>query len=286
MRRCTAAKYCTQSANSENCRKQKRNLHWGREMARLQDKVAILTGGASGLAKATGALMVAEGATVILTDIQEVEGANIAAEIAATGGKCEFIPHDTTDEAQWEAICADVVARHGSLDILLNSAGVGGAGGDLEDMDFATWRHCLAVNLDGVFLGCKHAIRTMRQTGGGSIINISSILGIVGMSSTSNYCASKGGVRLLTKAAAIECANKTPLVRVNSIHPGFIDTPMVSSAMQRRGQKFSDYIDNNVPMGRLGEPLDIAEGVVYLASHGARFVTGTELVIDGGFLAR
>jgi NAD(P)-dependent dehydrogenase (short-subunit alcohol dehydrogenase family) len=255
-------------------------------MGRLNGKVAIITGGASGLGKATGALMVAEGATVILTDIQEVEGAKVAAEIAATGGHCEFIAHDTTVESQWQAICSDVTERHGSLDILLNGAGVGGAGGYLEDMDFATWRHCLSVNLDGVFLGCKHGIRAMRQTGGGAIINISSIIGIAGMSASGNYCASKGGVRLLSKAAALECAQKTPLVRVNSIHPGFIDTPMVSSAIQQRGQKFSDYIKNNVPMGRLGEPLDIAEGVVYLASDGARFVTGTELVIDGGFLAR
>ena len=126
----------------------------------------------------------------------------------------------------------------------------------------------------------------MRQGSGGSIINISSIFGVAGMSQSGNYCASKGGVRLLSKAAALECAKKTPLVRVNSIHPGFIDTPMVASAVQRRGQAFSDYIDNNVPLGGLGQPMDIAEGVVYLASDAAGFVTGSELVIDGGFLAR
>ena len=126
----------------------------------------------------------------------------------------------------------------------------------------------------------------MRKGRGGSIINISSILGFAGLATATNYCASKGGVRLLTKAAALECARKTPLVRVNSIHPGFIDTPMVAGATQRRGPEFRNYIEENVPLGKLGEPSDIAEGVVYLASDGAKFVTGTELTIDGGFLAR
>ena len=253
---------------------------------RLKGKVALLTGGASGLGRATGELMAAEGATVVLTDIQEVEGEKVAADIAATGATCLFRAQDTTSEAGWEAICAEILDRFGHLDILLNGAGVGGAGGDLEEMALETWRHCLAVNLDGVFLGCKHGIRAMRQGSGGSIINISSIFGIAGMSQSGNYCASKGGVRLLSKAAALECAKKTPLVRVNSIHPGFIDTPMVASAVQQRGQAFSDYIDNNVPLGGLGQPMDIAEGVVYLASDAAGFVTGSELVIDGGFLAR
>ena len=153
-------------------------------------------------------------------------------------------------------------------------------------MEMDTWRHCLSVNLDGVFLGCKHGIRTMRKSNGGSIINISSILGFSGLATATNYCASKGGVRLLSKAAALECARKTPIIRVNSIHPGFIDTPMVAGAIQRRGPEFRDYIESNVPMGTLGMPSDIAEGVLYLASDVSKFVTGTELVIDGGFLAR
>ena len=176
--------------------------------------------------------------------------------------------------------------NYGRLDILLNGAGVGSNAVDIEDMDMEVWRYCLSVNLDGVFLGCKHGIKTMRKGTGGSIINISSILGFAGLATATNYCASKGGVRLLSKAAALEYAKKIPVVRINSIHPGFIDTPMVASAIQRRGPEFKDYIENNVPMGILGEPIDIAEGVVYLASDAAKFVTGTELVIDGGFLAR
>ncbi len=255
-------------------------------MGRLDGKVALLTGGASGLGKATGELMAAEGATVVLSDLQTVAGETVAATIRDAGSACEFKHHDTTVEEHWDRICAEILNEYGHLDILLNGAGVGSNATDLEDMDIETWRHCIAVNLDGVFLGCKHGIRAMRKGQGGSIINISSILGFTGMPTASNYCASKGGVRLLTKAAALECARKTPRIRVNSIHPGFIDTPMVAGAIQRRGPAFRDYIETNVPFGELGEPADIAEGVVYLASDAAKFVTGSELTIDGGFLAR
>ena len=255
-------------------------------MGRLDGKVALITGGASGLGKATGQLMAKEGATVVLSDLQEVEGTAVSKQIKENGGHCFFIKQDTTSEEGWQDICDSILENHGHLDILLNGAGVGSSAVEIEDMDFSTWRNCLSVNLDGVFLGCKYGIRAMRKENGGSIINISSILGFAGLATATNYCASKGGVRLLTKAAALECARKTPLVRVNSIHPGFIDTPMVAGAIQRRGPEFRNYIEENVPLGELGEPIDIAEGVVYLASDGAKFVTGTELTIDGGFLAR
>ena len=255
-------------------------------MGRLDGKVALITGGASGLGKATGQLMAKEGATVVLSDLQEIEGTAVSKQINENGGHCFFIKQDTTSEEGWQDICDSILENHGHLDILLNGAGVGSSAVEIEDMDFSTWRSCLSVNLDGVFLGCKYGIRAMRKGNGGSIINISSILGFAGLATATNYCASKGGVRLLTKAAALECARKTPLVRVNSIHPGFIDTPMVAGAIQRRGPEFRNYIEDNVPLGELGEPIDIAEGVVYLASDGAKFVTGTELTIDGGFLAR
>ena len=251
-------------------------------MGRLDGKVALITGGASGLGKATGALMVAEGAVVVLTDLRGDACGEAAEEI---GGQCSFLELDTTAERQWESVCGTVLARHGRLDILLNGAGVGSAAVPLAQMELAAWRSCMAVNLDGVFLGCKHGIRTMRPTGG-SIINISSILGVAGRPGAAEYCASKGGVRLLTKAAALECAAYSPRIRVNSIHPGFIDTPMVSSAIQRRGPEFRRDIEASVPFGELGQPDDIAEGVVYLASDASRFVTGSELVVDGGFLAR
>ena len=255
-------------------------------MERLDGKVALITGGASGLVKSTGELMAKEGAHVILSDIQTLEGEKVAQSITKEGGSCIFKTHDTTSEKDWKDLCNDIMNNYGRLDILLNGAGVGSNAVDIEDMDMEVWRHCLSVNLDGVFLGCKHGIKTMRKGTGGSIINISSILGFAGLATATNYCASKGGVRLLSKAAALEYAKKIPVVRINSIHPGFIDTPMVASAIQRRGPEFKDYIENNVPMGILGEPIDIAEGVVYLASDAAKFLTGTELVIDGGFLAR
>ena len=258
-----------------------------RGTGRLAGKVALITGGASGLGRATGALMAQEGATVVLSDRSVHDGREAAREIALDGGRCSFLELDTTAERQWEMVCDGVMRDHGRLDILLNGAGVGSDGVKLEDMELATWRACLAVNLDGVFLGCKHGIRTMRRGGtGGSIINISSILGMAGLVRSANYCASKGGVRLLTKAAALECAGYVPRIRVNSIHPGFIDTPMVARAKQRRGPEFEGYIETNVPFGELGTPVDIAESVLYLASDAARFVTGSELVVDGGFLAR
>ena len=231
-------------------------------MGRLDGKVALITGGASGLGKSTGELMAQEGAHVILSDIQIVEGEKVAEAIKQAGGSCTFRPHDTTVESDWDDICSEILDNYGHLDILLNGAGVGSNAVEIEEMDMEIWRRCLSVNLDGVFLGCKHGIRSMRKSNGGSIINISSILGFSGLATATNYCASKGGVRLLSKAAALECAKKTPLVRVNSIHPGFIDTPMVAGAIQRRGPEFRDYIEANVPLGKLGTPCDIAEGVL------------------------
>ena len=177
-------------------------------MGRLTGKVALITGGASGLGKATGQLMAKEGATVILSDLQEVEGTAVSREILDNGGKCSFLKQDTTSEEGWREICDYILERYGHLDILLNGAGVGSSAIDIEDMDFSTWRNCLSVNLDGVFLGCKYGIKAMRKGNGGSIINISSILGFAGLATATNYCASKGGVRLLTKAAALECARK------------------------------------------------------------------------------
>ena len=152
-------------------------------------------------------------------------------------------------------------------------------------MTLEMWRQCLDINLDGVFLGIKHAIRVMKESGG-SIISTSSIMGFVGNPMAANYCASKGGVRILTKAAAIECADRGLPVRVNSVHPGYIDTPMVQGVIQKMGPQLRENILQRQPTGRMGEPIDIAQGVLYLASDEAKFVNGTELVIDGAYLAR
>jgi len=254
-------------------------------MGRVQDKVAIVTGGASGIGRATAELLAREGAAVALTDLQDPAGEDVAAGISEAGGRAVYLHHDVTDEAAWEQVVDEVCGRFGGLHILVNNAGVRGSGVPLEEMSLEVWRDCLAVNLDGVFLGVKHGIRAMKD-GGGSIVNISSILGFIGLPLTANYAASKGGVRLLSKAAAVECAQRGLNIRVNSVHPGFIDTAMVASAIQDRGPVLRQTIEQMQPTGSMGEPADIAEGILYLASDAAKFVTGSELVVDGGYLAR
>ncbi|NQV60219.1 MAG: glucose 1-dehydrogenase [Alphaproteobacteria bacterium] len=254
-------------------------------MGRVADKVALITGGASGIGLATGQLMAREGATVVLTDLQDSAGDEAVAAIIAAGGTAQYHHHDVTDEADWKKIIAAVLADHGRLDILVNNAGVGGSGLPIEETPLEIWRATMAVNLDGVFLGVKHGVGAMKENGG-AIINTSSILGVVGLPLTAPYTASKGGVRLLTKAVAIECAARGLKIRVNSVHPGFIDTPMVGGAIQRGGPARREAILQSQPTGQMGEPADIAEGILYLASDAAKFVTGSELVIDGGYLAR
>ena len=252
-------------------------------MGRLEGKVALITGAASGIGQKSAELMAREGATVVLTDIRDIEGEKSAAEI---GDAASYLALDVTKEADWEAATETVMDETGHLDILVNNAGIPGAGVKLEDMELETWHQCISICLDGVFLGIKHGIRAMKKGTGGSIVNTSSIAGKIGIPMSGNYCAAKGGVKLLTKTAALECANTDPVVRVNSVHPGFIETDLLQSAIQHRGRWFSEYIDSTVPMAKLGETADIAEGIFYLASDAAKFVTGSELVIDGGFLAR
>ncbi len=252
-------------------------------MGRLEGKTTLITGAASGIGRETARAMAREGARVVLSDIRTVEGEKAADEI---GDAASFQPLDVTREEDWERVVETVIGEAGQLDILVNNAGIPGAGIRIEDMEMETWRHCIAICLDGVFLGVKHGIRAMHRGDGGSIVNISSIAGKIGIPTSGNYCAAKGGVKLLTKTAALECADIDPVVRINSVHPGFIDTDLLAGAIQHRGPWFREYIENTVPMGKLGAVEDIAEGCVYLASDAAKFVTGSELVIDGGFLAR
>ena len=255
-------------------------------MGRVDDKVALITGGASGIGRATAELMAREGAMVVLTDVQDEAGADVAATIADAGGMVAYHHHDVTDEAAWIKIIEEVRAEYGRLDILVNNAGISGASGvPVEEIALESWRGTMSVNLDGVFLGVKHGVAAMTE-GGGSIINTSSILGFVCLPFTSAYSASKGGVRLLSKAVAMECAARGLKIRVNSVHPGFIDTPMVGGAIQKGGPERREAILSSQPTGEMGRPEDIAEGILYLASDAAKFVTGSELVIDGGYLAR
>ena len=254
-------------------------------MGRVSGKVALVTGGASGIGRATSELLAEEGATVVLTDLQDNLGEEVADNIKEKKGQATYHHHDVTDEAAWENIIGRVLGEHGQVDILFNNAGIGGGGVPVDEMTLEFWRQTMSVNLDGVFLGIKHGVRAMIENGG-VIINTSSILGLVGLPNTAAYTASKGGVRLLTKAVAMECAARGLNIRVCSIHPGFIDTPMVGTAIQRGGPERRKAILKSQPTGQMGEPRDIAEGVLYLSSDSAKFVSGSELVIDGGYLAR
>ena len=206
--------------------------------------------------------------------------------IEAAGGRAAFALHDVALEEDWQRVVAATLARFGKIDVLVNNAGISGSTFDLMTADLGTWRQMMAVNLDGVFLGMRHAGPAIAAAGGGSVINLSSILGKVGMAGAAHYCAAKGGVKLLSKAAAIEWA---PLgIRVNSLHPGFIDTPMVSNALHDRadGNEMREALMMAHAMGRFGVPREIADAVLFLASDESSFMTGSEVVVDGGFTCR
>jgi NAD(P)-dependent dehydrogenase (short-subunit alcohol dehydrogenase family) len=257
---------------------------------RVAGKVAIVTGGASGIGRSCAHTLAAEGATVVVTDIQDGLGKDVVAEIEAAGGTAEFLHHDVTSEDEWVAVVADVVDRHERLDVLVNNAGIG-IGGSIVEMTLADWKRQQAVNLDGVFLGIKHCIPPMRDSGGGSIVNMSSVAGLKGSARLAAYNATKGGVRLLTKGVALECAQNRWNIRVNSVHPGLIETPIWESVVPGERRPAGESIDLlamaelAVPTGVLGQPEDIANGVLFLASDESRYITGTELVIDAGLSA-
>ncbi|MEQ9519335.1 MAG: glucose 1-dehydrogenase [Parvibaculum sp.] len=267
-------------------------------MGRLDGKVAIVTGAGKGIGAATAGLLASEGAKVLLTDIDQAAGEKAADEIQNRSDTASFIAHDVTDEAAWDKIVAHAVKVYGRLDILVNNAGIAPSGGPIEDLSLADWRHVTAIDLDSVFLGCKYAIRAMKvnanEKGGGSIINISSIMGLIGQPNAAAYNAAKGGVRLLTKVAALECAEAGYGIRVNSVHPGFVDTPLVRNAVNdgviagRMGSENEAFelLTLLHPIGRLGVPKDIANAILFLASDESSFMTGAELVVDGGYTAR
>jgi NAD(P)-dependent dehydrogenase (short-subunit alcohol dehydrogenase family) len=253
---------------------------------RLAGKVALVTGAASGLGAETARRLAREGAAVMLSDLNSTAGEAVAAQIIASGGRAAFSAQDVSSEDDWAATVTATTGAFGRLDILVNNAGIVGNQLDLMTHSLADWRRILAVNLDGVFLGMRAVGAVMAAQGGGSIINLSSILGKVGMANTSAYCASKGGVLMLTKAAAVEWA---PLgIRVNSVHPGFIDTPMVADALHaaENGNEMRSAIIAAHPLGRLGVPREIADAIVFLASDEASFMTGAEMVVDGGYTAQ
>lgn len=243
-------------------------------MGRLAGKVAIITGAAKGLGEADARLFAREGATVILTDVDVENGKRVAAEI---GGKAEFHAHDVRNESEWAALVNDVVARHGTLDILVNNAGVV-TPGSIETQTEEDYRFIMAVSADGTFFGCKHAVRVMKDTGGGSIINMASLASVQGVPSVAAYSAAKGAVEGLTRSVAVHCANSGYKIRCNSIHPASVFTPMVSDIMEKlRGVTMTA---EDASAAGLGEPDDVANTVLFLASDESKFINGAEIRVD------
>lgn len=256
---------------------------------RVLGKTALVTGGRRGLGRAIAVLLARQGARVAISDRKPDGADEVIGEIEKAGGEAIFIEQDVSREDDWKRVIAEVVSRFGKLDILVNNAGVG-AGKNIEDITLKDWRWVMSINLDGVFLGTKYAIKAMKQGGGGSIINMSSVEGIVGDARMVAYDASKGGLRTLTKSAALDCARRGYNIRINTVHPGFIDTSMVEGFLKAQAK------DGDVeaarreliklhPIGHLGEPDDVAYAVLYLASDESKFATGSELVVDGGYTA-
>ncbi len=260
-------------------------------MNRLDGKTALVTGAARGIGAETARLMAEAGANVVLTDLLEAQGADVALEIGRAGGEAMFLRHDVTDEADWQDVITATLEAYGRLDILVNNAGVYLVK-PIEETTLEEVRWLSSVNIEGVFLGTKYAIGAMKAEGG-AIVNLSSIAGIVGSTQGSSvYSMSKGGVRLFTKSAALECAHLGYDIRVNSVHPGIIETDMGDAALAKFRQEAgghnaaADIGADFHPRGRMGQPIDIAKAILFLASGDADFITGTELIVDGGATAR
>jgi NAD(P)-dependent dehydrogenase (short-subunit alcohol dehydrogenase family) len=247
---------------------------------RLQGKVALISGGARGMGAVEARLFVKEGAKVAIADVLQDEGNSLEAEISNAGGDAFFVNLDVTSEDAWSRAIAEVVAKYGRLDILVNNAGIYRRG-LVEDTTEQEWDTVLDVNAKGVFLGTKFAIPAMRAGGGGSIVNISSVAGIIGSKQSTAYNASKGAVRLLTKTTAIQYAQEG--IRANSVHPGPIGTQMLDQVFP--DQEMKENRMSEIPIGRMGTVDDVAYGVLFLASDESSYMTGSELVIDGGFTA-
>ncbi len=266
-------------------------------MTRLAGKVALVSGALRGIGLAVAERYLAEGARVVLTDLAPADATNVLDTLQRLGANADYVQMDVAHEAQWRNAEAYVRAQHGRLDILVNNAGIDCTGA-VESLEYEAWRRIMSINVDGVFLGTKTFTPLLAETGaktryGSSVINISSIMGLVGYADTSAYNAGKGAVRLFTKAVAIEFAQKRTPIRVNSIHPGFVNTPLLEIGMRKwvalgMAEKPQDLIDAlaaATPVGRLAQPEEIAGAAFFLASDDSSYCTGSELVIDGGWTA-
>lgn len=269
-------------------------MFWG---LRLDGLVCLITGAGRGLGARSAEILADAGGRIVVTDIEDSRGEAVAGGIRRSGKEASFYHLDVRDEQQWLSVIEKTVSSFGGLDVVVNNAGIEAVGA-IENLSMEEWRRVLAVNLDGVFLGTKHAIRAMKPGGiagrGGSIINLSSVAGLVGFYGIAAYCASKGAVRILTKVAAIECGKLHYGIRVNSVHPGSIESEMVeecladllrSSMIRSLDEGRAQYASMN-PIGRMGDPHDVAQAVLFLASDASAFVTGSELLVDGGMTAQ
>jgi len=254
-------------------------------MDRVKNKVAIVTGGGSGIGRATCLLLAKEGAKVAVIDIIDKDGQKVVDEIEGFGGVAKFWHLDVSNESEVKNVFANVYKTFGKIDVLVNNAGISGANKPTDEITEEEWDRVMKVNVKGVFFCTKYAIPYMKKSGG-SIINLSSIYGIVGAPDVPPYHASKGAIRLMSKTDAMLYAKNN--IRVNSVHPGYIWTPMVENSLKSQGniEEGRKLIDDVHPLGHIGEPNDIAYGILYLASDESKFVTGSELVIDGGYTAR
>jgi len=251
-------------------------------MARVQDKVAIVTGGGKGIGRACSILLAQEGAKVVLTQRHEKEALEVVETIASQGGSAVYVQQDVTKEEDWEKVLDATREEFGPPDILVNNAGIYIIE-PVAETSLEQWNKLMAVNVTGVFLGMKHCAPVMEQNGGGAIVNMSSVAGLIGVPNHALYGASKGAVTVMTKDAAIEYASRN--VRVNSVHPGYIDTRMAEYGAEEQDTT-KEGLGEWHPLGDIGKPMDVAFGVLYLASDEARFITGAELAIDGGLTAK
>jgi NAD(P)-dependent dehydrogenase (short-subunit alcohol dehydrogenase family) len=254
-------------------------------MGQVEGKVAIVTGGASGIGAACAMTLAREGARVVVTDLDDAGGQAVVEQISSAGGEALFLHQDVSVEESWPGIIATTERRFGRLDIMVANAGIGILCRAIE-MSLADWRRQTAVNLDGVFLSVKYAVPALRRTGGGSIVIMSSVAGLRGSAGLAGYCATKGGVRLFAKAVAMECAAAGDRIRINTVHPGVIDTPIWTKLPASGGTNApidpNEVAKAGVPFGKAGQAQDIANGVLFLASDLSSYMTGAELVIDGG----
>ena len=251
---------------------------------RLNGKVGLITGAASGIGLATAKMMLSQGATVIISDVQIGTGETVAQKL---GDGASFIPLDVRLEEQWKSVINQIAIKFNRLDVLVNNAGVG-TPGSIEDTSLEQWRNIHAINSEGPFLGCKHSLSLMKQNiSGGSIINVSSVAGIIGAPNLAAYCSSKASVRLLTKSVALHCARKGYGIRCNSVHPSYTDTPMVEEIVSSHNnpERYRAALETASPTGRLGTPDDVAGAILYLAGDESKFTTGTEIIVDGGLTA-